>query len=203
MRLGLIPREARFFELFEREASLVSKTLNELCRSLREGTSAHPGLRDLEHECDAVTHEIYRLTNHTFTTPMETEDILHLAHSLDSIVDLAEEVSDKIDLYKATPVTDSAKEMGECLAAAGTEIEKAIRQLENPEGVQPALLEIHRLENVGDRVTREALQQLFDGNGHDAAGVIKWKDLYDLLEDTMDQCESVAEMIETITVKSA
>jgi uncharacterized protein Yka (UPF0111/DUF47 family) len=203
VRLGLIPREQRFFQLFEREASLVSKTLGELSRSLQEGKSAHPGLRELEHQCDEVTHEIYTLTNRTFTTPMETEDILHLAHALDDIVDLAEEVSDKIDLYKASPIPDDARQMGECLAAAGAEIEKAVRHLDSAEDVQPALLEVHRLENVGDRVTREALQRLFNGSGHDPADLIKWKDLYDLLEDTMDQCESVAEIIETITVKSA
>jgi uncharacterized protein Yka (UPF0111/DUF47 family) len=198
-----LPREPRFYELFEREAALVRQSLGELCRSLQAGKSAHPGLRDLEHECDEVAREIYRLTNRTFTTPIEPEDILKLAHSLDAIVDLAEEVSDKIDLYKASPITDSARQMGECLAAAGAELEKAVRSLQKPAEVAPALLEVHRLENVGDRVTREALQRLFNGNGQTPAGLIKWKDLYDLLEATMDKCESVAEIIETITVKSA
>lgn len=203
MRLGLIPREPRFFDLFGAEAAVVSRTLGELCRSLREGKSAHPGLRDLEHECDAITHDIYTLTNRTFTTPMEPEDILLLAHSLDDIVDLAEEVSDKIDLYKATPIPDHAKQMGDCLAAAGAEIERAVRLLQTPESIQPALLEVHRLENVGDGVTREALQRLFNSDGDDPADLIKWKDLYDLLEETLDQCETVAEIIETITIKSA
>jgi uncharacterized protein Yka (UPF0111/DUF47 family) len=203
VRLSLIPREPRFFELFEAEAALVSKTLGELCRSLREGKSGHDALRDLEHSCDEIAREIYTLTNRTFTTPMEPEDILQLAHSLDDVVDLAEEFSDKIDLYNAAPIPDAAKEMGEILAVAGAELEKAVRNLVNPATLAPTLREIHRLENVGDRLSREALQRLFNGDHMAPADLIKWKDLYDLLEDTMDQCESVAEIIETISVKNA
>ncbi len=198
-----MPREARFYELFEKEGALVNETLGELSRSLREGGSAHSRLRDLEHECDDVALEIYNLTNRTFTTPMEPEDILLLAHSLDNIVDLAEEVSDKIDLYKAAPVPDSAKQLGECLASAGAQIESAIKNLEDSRALGPVLTEIHRLENEGDRITRDALRNLFNGDQSAPVDLVKWKDLYDLLESTIDHCESVAELIETIAVKSA
>jgi len=203
MRLSLVPREGRFYELFEKEAALVSDTLHELSRSLSDGESAHARLRDLEHECDDIARDIYNLTNRTFTTPMEPEDILLLAHSLDGIVDLAEEVSDKIDLYKASPITDSARQLGECLAAAGAALVEAIKKLEDFSALAPVLQEIHRLENEGDRITREALRQLFNGNHQAPADVIKWKDLYDLLEATVDERESVAEIIETIAVKNA
>jgi uncharacterized protein len=199
----LVPREVRFFELFEKEAGLVRETLSELCKSLLDGTSVHPRLRDLEHECDDIALDIYNLTNRTFTTPIDPEDILLLAHSLDAIVDLAEEVSDKIDLYKAAPITDSAKRFGECLAAAGVELEEAVKNIEDSHALAPILQEIHRLENDGDRITREALQKLFNGNHQTPADLIKWKDIYDLLEATMDECESVAEIIETIAVTSA
>jgi len=198
-----VPREARFYELFEKQGALVNETLGELSRSLREGGSAHSRLRDLEHECDDVALEIYNLTNRTFTTPMEPEDILLLAHSLDNIVDLAEEVSDKIDLYKAAPIPDSAKQLGECLASAGAQIEKAIKNLEDSKALGPVLTEIHRIENEGDRITREALRNLFNGNLSAPVDLVKWKDLYDLLESTIDHCESVAELIETIAVKNA
>ena len=203
MRLSLVPREGRFFDLFEKEAALVSETLSELCRSLLEGTNAHPRLRDLEHDCDDIARDIYNLTNRTFTTPIDPEDILLLAHSLDAIVDLAEEVSDKIDLYKATPIPDSAQQLGKCLAAAGAQLENAVKTIEDSSALSPVLHEIHRLENDGDRITREALQKLFNGNHRTPADLIKWKDIYDLLEAALDKCETVAEIIETIAVTNA
>ncbi|TMF99616.1 MAG: DUF47 family protein [Chloroflexi bacterium] len=166
MRLSLVPREIRFYELFETEAALVNQTLCELGRSLNDGISAHARLRDLEHRCDDVAREVYNLTNRTFTTPIEREDILLLAQSLDTVVDLAEEVSDKIDLYKAFPIPAPARQMGECLAA------------------------------------RDALRHLFNGDRGTPVDLVKWKDLYDLLESTIDQCESVAELIEAIAVKN-
>src|SRR6266581_4832239 len=130
MKLSLIPREFRFYELFRRQGALLTETLSELSKSLLEGRSRHPRLRDLEHECDDVTHEIYRLTNQTFVTPMGPEDILLLAHSLDEVVDLAEEAADKIDLYNVGEITDAAKSMGECLDRAGQVLVKALERLE-------------------------------------------------------------------------
>jgi uncharacterized protein len=203
VRLSLIPRQSRFFELFEKEAALARESLTELSKSLAAGVSSHPRLRDLEHECDDVARDIYNLTNLTFSTPLEPEDILLLTHSLDDVVDLAEEISDKVDLYRAFPIPDSARQLGECLAAAGIQLEAAIRKLENPTALAPLLQEIHRLENDGDRISREALQRLFNGNHHTPADTVKWKDLYDLLEATIDHCESVAEIIEAIALKNA
>ena len=203
MRLSLIPRQTRFFELFEKEAALVRESLTELSRSLAGGVSSHPRLRDLEHECDDVAREIYNLTNRTFTTPMEPEDLLLLAHSLDGVVDLAEEIADKVELYRALPIPDSARQLGGCLAEAGRQLEVAIKLLEDPAALAPVLQEIHRLENDGDRISREALRQLFNGGQQKPVDVIKWKDLYDLLEATLDHCESVAEILETLALKNA
>jgi uncharacterized protein Yka (UPF0111/DUF47 family) len=200
----LIPREHRFYELFKQQGGLVSETLTELNESLSEGRNRHPRLRELEHMCDDVTHDIYNLTNRTFTTPIEQEDILLLAHALDEVVDLAEEVSDKIDLYdEIGSITDSAKRLGECLAKAGVQLAKAVDKLEDFNDIELVLLEIHRLENEGDSITRFALQRLFETNHQTPADIIKWKDLYSLLESTLDQCESAAEIIETIAIKSA
>src|SRR6266704_5233971 len=114
MRLSLVPQERRFYALFKKQGELVNESLEQLRNGLLEGQSRHPRLRELEHECDDVTHEIYNLTNRTFSAPMEPEDILLLAHSLDEVVDLAEEISDKIDLYRAAPIPDSARQLGEC-----------------------------------------------------------------------------------------
>jgi uncharacterized protein len=203
LKLSLIPRERRFYDLFKRQGSLVSETLTELSKSLLEGRSRHSRLRDLEHICDDVTHEIYNLTNRTFSAPMEEEDILLLAHSLDEVVDLAEEVADKIDLYGIAMITDSAKEFGECLAKAGIELAKALALLEDFKGLEPVLKNVHRLENEGDQITRVALGKLFAGNHQTPADLIKWKDIYALLESTLDECESVAEIMETISIKNA
>jgi uncharacterized protein len=203
LKISLVPHEHRFYELFKRQGALVSETLTELSKSLLEGRSRHLRLRDLEHTCDDVTHEIYNLTNRTFTTPMEQEDILMLAHSLDEVVDLAEEVADKIELYSIDLITDSAKEFGECLAKAGIEVAKAVDLLDDFKGLAPVLKEIHRLENEGDAITRVALQKLFAGDHQTPADLIKWKDLYALLESTLDECESVAEIMETISIKNA
>ena len=122
MRFSIVPQERRFYELFKRQGELVGETLGELSKSLLEGRSRHPRLRDLEHQADDVAHEIYNLVDRTFVTPIEQDDILLLASSLDDIVDLAEEVSDKIELYRCTVISDPAKRMGELLVAAGSEI---------------------------------------------------------------------------------
>ncbi len=202
MRLSVVPQERRFYALFKKQGELVSESLAQLRNGLLEGQSRHPRLRELEHECDDVTHAIYQLINQTFVTPLEREDIYQLASSLDEVVDLAEEVSDKIDLYRVTGITQSARSMGEALARAGVELARALDGLEGFREMEPHRLEVHRLENEGDRITREALAQLFT-DGASPSDLVKWKDIYDLLELTMDQCEHVANLLEAISIKNA
>jgi uncharacterized protein len=200
-RLNLVPRERLFNELFSRQGQLVKEALAELSASLNDESSHHAVLRELEHRCDDVTHEIYKLTNRTFVPPFERADILTLAHSLDEIVDLAEESADKIDLYHVESITDAAKSMGRCLAEAGSQIASAADKLVDGKDLVEVLEEIHRLENEGDHITRQALQRLFETNHRTAADLIKWKDLYALLESTLDECESAAEIMESINIK--
>jgi len=195
MKLSLVPTERRFYELFRKQGELLSETLSDLSKSMLEGRSRHPRLRDLEHQADNVTHEIYRLTNRTFVTPIDQEDILLLAHSLDEVVDLAEEVADKIDLYNIGHITDQAKEIGECLERAGKLLQEALERLEDFNGVEPLLKEIHRLENEGDRLSRDAIASLF-ARGVDPMVVIRWKDIVESLEQAIDSCETVAHVLE-------
>jgi len=203
MKLSFIPQGGqRFYELFRKQGELVSETLTELSKSLLEGKSRHARLRDLEHQCDEVTHQIHNLVNSTFVTPIDQEDILLLASSLDDVVDLAEETGDKIDLYEIDVISAAAKAMGEQLAKAGTEVAGALDRLEGFAELKPHRLEIHRLENEGDRITREAIGELFS-NVSDATELVKWKDIYDLLEATMDACEHAANVMETISIKNA
>ena len=203
MKLSFVPQGGRrFYELFRKQGELVSETLAELSKSLLQGKSRHARLRDLEHQCDEVTHQIHNLVNSTFVTPIDQEDILLLASSLDDIVDLAEETADKIDLYEIRVISDAAKAMGEHLAKAGTEVAGALDRLEGFAELKPHRLEIHRLENEGDRITREAIGSLFS-KVSDATELVKWKDIYDLLEATMDACEHAANVMETISIKNA
>jgi uncharacterized protein len=203
MKLSFIPQGGqRFYELFRKQGELVSETLTELSKSLLEGKSRHVRLRDLEHQCDEVTHQIHNLVNSTFVTPIDQEDILLLASSLDDVVDLAEETGDKIDLYEIGLISDAAKAMGEQLAKAGIEVAGALDRLEGFAELKPHRLEIHRLENEGDRITREAIGELFS-KVSDATELVKWKDIYDLLEATMDACEHAANVMETISIKNA
>jgi hypothetical protein len=196
------PRGHRFFDLFRKQGELVSETLTELSKSMLEGRSRHARLRDLEHQCDDATHEIHNLVNNTFITPIDQEDILMLASSLDDVVDLAEETGDKIDLYGIHDISEPARQMGEFLAKAGVEIAAALNQLEGFASLKPHRLEIHRLENEGDSLTRVAIGDLFS-TVTDAAELVKWKDIYDLLEKTMDACEQAANVMETIAIKNA
>src|SRR3979411_1573117 len=160
MKFSLVPQERRFYDLFAKQGALVHETLVELSKSLLEGRSRHPRLRDLEHEADDVAHEIYRLVNQPFGTPIEREDILALATALDDVVDLAEEVSDKIDLYHVTEISEAARRMGENLAKAGDVVARALEDLEGFKDLEPRRIEIHRLENEADQMTREALAAL-------------------------------------------
>jgi len=203
VKLNLVPRERRFYELFRRQGELVSDTLTELSKSLLEGRSRHPRLRELEHACDDVTAQIYDLANRTFVAPIDHGDVLALASALDDVVDLAEEVGDKMELYRVGPATEPAREIGECLARAGVQVARALEDLESFAGFHERRAEVHRLENEGDRITREALGRLFSDTTTPAAELVKWKDLYDLLEETMDRCAHVANLLATIAIKNA
>lgn len=180
----------------------MSLTLDELSKSLLEGRSRHPRLRDLEHECDDVTRDIYLLINRTFVTPFDQEDILALASSLDDIVDLAEEIGDKLVLYRVESVTPPARAMGEALAAAGLALGRALEDLEGFHDLDLYREEVHAQENQGDRVYREALGQLF-ADELPAVELVKWKDIYDLLEQTLDRCERTVNLVSAISIKNA
>ena len=202
MKLTPLTPGRRFYDLFRTQGNLVSETLTELGKSLLEGKSRHARLRDLEHECDEATHQIHNLVNSAFVTPLDEEDILLLASSLDDVVDLAEETGDKIDLYRIQNISNPAKQMGEYLAQAGIEIAAALDRFEGFAELKPHRLEIHRLENEGDRLTRAAIGDLFSRE-KDASELVKWKDVYDLLEATMDACEHAANVMETVAIKNA
>jgi predicted phosphate transport protein (TIGR00153 family) len=159
-------------------------------------------IKDLEHQGDELTHEIVYALNKTFVTPFDREDIYALAAGLDDILDYIDEVADTTNLYGITPIPEPARELARLIMQAVVQLEQAIGKLETGKGGEEHGIEVHRLEDLGDSISRRAIAELFSGY-HPPLEVIKLKDLYDLLEDALDRCEQVANVLEGIAIKNA
>ncbi len=202
---SLIPRERRFYDLFEQQAATIVRSAGLLERSLAEVGNLpayQQEIKALEHRGDEITHEIVRTLNRTFVTPFDHEDIYALASGLDDILDYIEEVADTANLYGITTIPEPARELAGLLTRAVAQLEQAISKLESGKGGEEHSAEVHRLEDVGDSTSRRAIAELFSGQ-HPLLEVIKLKDLYALLEDALDRCETVANVLEGITTKNA
>jgi predicted phosphate transport protein (TIGR00153 family) len=205
MRLPFIPREEKFFDLFVEDAQNVlagARLLEEMFRSYEERERIASQLRDLERKGDGLSHDIGQKLEKTFVTPFDREDIHQLISRLDDVLDFIEEVADTCILYKITEPSGPALEQATIIVQQAEQIVRALEKLKGFKNVGPHWIEIHRLENEGDRVARKAIADLFT-NGGDPVDTIKWKDVYALLEDTIDSCEDVANVIERIVVKHA
>jgi uncharacterized protein Yka (UPF0111/DUF47 family) len=159
-------------------------------------------IKNLEHQGDELTYEIVSTLNRTFVTPFDHEDIYALAAGLDDILDYIEEIADTTNLYGITTIPEPARELARLLVQAVEQLEQAIGKLESRKGGEEHGTEIHRLEDVGDSTARHAIAELFSGH-LPPLEVIKLKDLYVLLEDALDRCEQVANVLEGIVVKNA
>jgi predicted phosphate transport protein (TIGR00153 family) len=202
---SLVPRERRFYDLFEQQAAVIVRSAGLLEQALTDVANLptlQRQIKDLEHRGDELTHEIIRALNQTFVTPFDREDIYALAAGLDDILDYIEEVADTTNLYGITAIPEPACELARLLADAVVQLEQAIGKLESGKGSEEQIIEVHRLEDVGDSVSRRAIAELFSGH-HPPLEVIKLKDLYDLLEDALDRCEQVANVLEGIAIKNA
>jgi uncharacterized protein len=205
MRIPFIPREEKFFDLFVEDARNVlagARLLDEFFRSYDQRERIAVQLRELERQGDVISHNIGSRLAKTFVTPFDREDIHQLISRLDDVLDFIEEVADTCILYKIDEPSPRAAEHAEIIVRACEEVVRALEKLKGFKGVEDHWIEIHRLENEGDRVTRQAVADLFT-NGNDAIEIIKWKDVYALLEDAIDACEDVANVIERIVVKHA
>lgn len=206
MPFSLVPRERQFFTLFRENASNLMEGLKILDALLNseatEFAHHHKELRDIEHRGDEVTHNVNKELNRTFITPFDREDIYALAAAVDDVIDLAEEAADTIVLDRVENITPAAREMGAILLQIGEELIQAFDKLESRNDMTRHWVRIHDLENQGDRITREAIGNLFQ-NSQDPIYVIKWKDVYGLLEKTVDRTEDVANILEAVTIKNA
>jgi uncharacterized protein len=205
LRLNLIPRERKFYELFEQEiGNIVDATtlLIELLDNPSDGGQRQHLIKDLEHQGDELTHRIVRDLNRVFVTPFDREDIYALTSGLDDVLDYVEETSETIHLYDVRQVPPPMLEMGSILLHATKELQQAIGKLESQKDLEKHWTEVNRLENLGDQVERTAVGELFR-NGTEPMQVMKLKDLYALLEAGLDTCEDVANVLENIVIKNA
>jgi hypothetical protein len=199
------PRDRIYFELFEeagRNIMHAAELLDELLIGYPDSKRLAEEILDCEHEGDRITHDIIDRLNHTFVTPIDREDILALASALDDIVDYTEEVADYLGLYKIEAPMDQAIRLARVLRDASRLVCEAIPRLRGFRDLGHYTVEINRLENEGDRITREAVASLFDG-GIDPMVVIRWKDLFERLEAAIDATEQVANILEGIVIKNS
>src|ERR687894_288315 len=200
----LAPREREFFDLFEEAGRNIDRAGQLIERIFAEWPDQRELVRDLvvcEHEGDRITHDIIQRLNETFVTPIDREDIYALASALDDIVDFIEEVSDFLGLYHIEAPMDKATEMGRVLHQAARAIAGAMPGLRTFKDIHHYTVEINRLENDGDRIVREALASLFE-RGIDPMLVIRWKDIFERLEDAIDATETAANILEGIVIKN-
>jgi len=201
---SLFPKEEDFFLLFRRQAGLV----REACDQLHEMMVRfdHPEarareLKDVEHRADLVTHEVYERLNRTFITPLEREDIHALASGLDDVVDAAEAIASRLVLFRIDKPTPEAIRLTAIVSECGRQIEQAVENLRNMNNLMGFTIEINRLENEADTISREVVADLFSGR-YEFLDVMRWKEIYGRLESAADQCEDVANAIESIVLKS-
>ncbi len=205
MRLRLIPRETRFFDMFVDDAANVlgaARLLEAMLRSYDVLERRSGEIRDAEHRGDEISHEIGHRLEATFVTPFDREDIHGLISGLDDVLDLIEEVADTFVLYRVETPTSVAVQQAGIVVRQCEQIHDALQHLRGFKGLDKYWIEVHRLENEGDQLARKAIADLFSG-GLDALEVIRWKEIYGPLEATIDKCEDVANIIERITIKHA
>ena len=199
------PKEREFFDLFEEAGANIVRAAALLEAMVEQWPDKGELARDIvvcEQEGDRITHDIIQRLNQTFVTPIDREDIYALASALDDVVDYTEEVADYLGLYKIEAPMQQAQDLAHVLHAGARQISEAMPRLRGFKDISHFTIEIHRLENDGDRVVREAIAALFD-HGIDPMTVIRWKDIYERLENAIDATEQCANILEGITIKNA
>jgi uncharacterized protein len=202
---GISGRDREFFDLFEEAGGNILRCAGLLEEMLRDYPERNELARDIlicEQEGDRITHDIIQRLNQTFVTPIDREDIYALSSALDDIVDYTEEVADYLGLYKIEAPMQQAQDLAEVLHQSSRQISEALRRLRGFKDLSHYTVEINRLENDGDRIVREAIAALFD-NGIDPMVVIRWKDIYERLENAIDATEHAANILEGIVIKNS
>ena len=202
-RFSLIPREEKFYDDFK----MFADQLKRGARLLEQMLATDPPeadkafeIKEVEHQCDFLTHEIIQRLNKTFVTPIDREDIHELAKTLDDVMDAIDSAAALVPLYRITTVRSGVRELTAVILKQTGELRAAVEALENKKGVLEHAIEINRLENEADRIHKIAVGELFDQE-RDPITVIKWKEILDVLEEATDCCEDVANLLENVVVK--
>jgi hypothetical protein len=201
----LIPREERFFDDFVALAEQIQRGAGLLLEMLAPDQplwDKADEIKEVEHKCDFLTHQVIQRLHRTFVTPLDREDIHSLARSLDDVMDAIDASAAIIRLYHITTVRPDARELGRIIFASTEQVVKAMKALERRTGVAEPAVEINRLENEADRAHQNAVRALFDEE-RDPIVIMKWKEILDFLEDATDRCEDVANVLEGVVVKHA
>ncbi|MFN2432038.1 MAG: DUF47 domain-containing protein [Gemmatimonadota bacterium] len=206
----LIPREEKFFALFQRVCAVIvegARTLHGLVRDPGTTDAQLGRLRELEHEADLITHDTLDRLNRTFLTPFDREDIDAIARNLDNVMDYIEEAGQRIGMYGIQSPREHASRLSAIPVKAAEELEKVFLELHdhkrNKAKIRGHLIEINRIENESDALFRVALSGLFEEQGLSAVELMKWKDVYELIETAVDMCEKVSHVVDGILVKHA
>jgi predicted phosphate transport protein (TIGR00153 family) len=205
VRFRLIPRDDRFYELFVEDAANVldgARQLEAMLRTYDQPEARAAEIRASEHRGDEISHEIGHRLEATFVTPFDREDIYGLISALDDVLDLIEESADTFVLYRVDAPTATAVEQASIIVKQAEILHDALVHLQGFKDLDRYWIEVHRLENEGDQIVRAAIARLFDDE-HDPINVLKWKDIYGLLEATIDKAEDAANIIERIKIKHA
>jgi len=207
-KFPFIPREQKFFDLFEESARtmvMAAQVLKELVDTWEDINDRVDKISQMEADGDTVTHQIMAQLNRTFVTPFDREDIAMLAHTLDDVTDFIFAAATRMLIYKIDHSTPRAKELADVIVQAAAEVEKAVPQLRHRaelEKILPRCVEINRLENVADGIFRLAQAELFDDTT-DMAEIIKWREIYEHMESATDRCEDVSNVLEGVALKYA
>jgi len=204
MAFSLLPREEKYFEMFSQMAGKIEEAAGILMEMLQSDGSNYASytkrIKDVEHACDQLTHEITTKLNKSFITPFDREDIYTLTVALDDICDYIDAGARTIVMYDIREISDEARDLARTIVEIGGAIKKAVGMLSKPNGINAHFVEIHRLENVADDIYFRAIGNLFK-NSTDPIEVIKWKEFLEILENATDRAESVANIIESIVLK--
>jgi len=204
-RFSLLPRDRSFFDLFieaGKNTVNAARLLDQMMEQWPEAGGLSRQIVEAENEGDRITHEIIKRLNSTFVTPIDREDIYGLATQMDDIVDFTEEAADYLGLYRIEAPMEQAQALTKVLVASCEQLAMGLEHLPEFKDLDKYWIEIHRLENDGDRISRDAVASLFS-NGIDPMVVIRWKDMFAVLENAIDATETAAQILEGIVIKNS
>jgi hypothetical protein len=205
MAFRLIPKEEKFYDDFSALAEQIrvgAKLLETMLAPEKPIWDKADEIKEVEHTCDHLTHEVIQRLNRTFVTPLDREDIYTLARTLDDVMDAIDASASIVRLYHIDSVRPGARELAHIIMDSVEQVLRAMKALEGRRGVAECAVEINRLENEADRAHQAAVQALFEEE-RDAIVIIKWKEILDFLEQATDRCEDVANVLEGVVVKHA